>query len=399
MRRAAIQFFLAVSVLPLLDAATVPSGTKVEIRLTSGVNSAAAKPKDTFQAVVIAPVLAGDSIAIGQGTKVLGHVQDIKQAEAADQQTVLTLAFDSLQDDAGHSAAISAKLVAIDNARETIDADGRILGIQASQTGSARLDQGINKIAEKYPGFAGILSAAKSAIVSEADPSINYQPGVEMSIELTKPLDWNGRAQIAKITAISPADELADLVNRQPFRTQAGEPPKPSDMTNLMFLGSEDDIVRAFQEAGWSQAQQLSGQSKFETFKAMTEMRGYKEAPVSTLLLDGRAPDLVFEKANNTFASRHHMRVWRRPGTFNGKPVWVAAGTHDTGIDFSQENRTFIHKIDSEIDHERAKIVNDLLFTGLVRGLALVARPEVPTDASNATGDQLRTDGKMAVLG
>ena len=41
---------------------------------------------------------------------------------------------------------------------------------------------------------------------------------------------------------------------------------------------------------------------------------------------------------------------------------------------------------------------NDLLFTGLVKGQALVARPHVPTNGENATGDKLVTDGKMAVL-
>ena len=130
----------------------------------------------------------------------------------------------------------------------------------------------------------------------------------------------------------------------------------------------------------------------------MAEDRGYKEAPVSILFLDDRPPDLAFEKTNNTFSARHHLRIWRRPGVFGGKPVWVSSSTHDTGIDFSEENRTFIHKIDPHIDRERAKVVNDLLFTGTVKGLALVDRPSVPAKGYNATGDQILTDGRMAVL-
>jgi hypothetical protein len=81
-----------------------------------------------------------------------------------------------------------------------------------------------------------------------------------------------------------------------------------------------------------------------------------------------------------------------------GKPVWVIAATHDTGINFSEQNRTFIHKIDSAIDRERAKVVTDLLFTEMVQSLALVDRPGVPQHSENATGDTLETDGKMAVL-
>jgi hypothetical protein len=127
-------------------------------------------------------------------------------------------------------------------------------------------------------------------------------------------------------------------------------------------------------------------------------MRGYKEAPVSILTLEGRPPDLVFQKSTNTFAKRHHMRLWRTRQSWTDKPVWVAAATHDVGIDFSQESSTFIHRIDPRIDRERAKIVSDLLFTGRVRSLALVERPEVPRRTTNATGDDMITDGRMAVV-
>jgi hypothetical protein len=89
---------------------------------------------------------------------------------------------------------------------------------------------------------------------------------------------------------------------------------------------------------------------------------------------------------------------WRGPITFLGKPVRVCAATHDTGIEFSAENRTFIHKIDSLIDRERAKVVNDLIFGGRVKGLALIDRPAVPKETKNATGDVVKTDGRMAVV-
>ena len=119
---------------------------------------------------------------------------------------------------------------------------------------------------------------------------------------------------------------------------------------------------------------------------------------MSILLLDGHKPDLVFQKGNNTFAKRHHLRIFHRPTTYNGQEVWVSSATHDIGIDLSAENRTFIHKVDSSIDRERAKVVNDLLFTSRVNSVALVERQDVPKESSNATGDKLVTDGKMAVL-
>lgn len=382
----------------LLAAAEIPKGTELQIRLTTAINTSSAKPKQTFEGVVIAPVVIGASVVLAAGVKVSGHIQNVTAAVQPDDQAVLELGFDQISDSAGHKANLAAKLVGIDNAREAIDTAGKITGIIASQTGSGRMDQGINKVAAQYPGLADLLGAIKQTVVKPADPNIDYEPGVEMTIQLTGPLTWSAAAGGFNVKSIEPADGLSRLVNSEPFRTVAEKPPRPSDMTNLMFLGSGQDIENAFQKAGWSAAAQLNSKSKLETFRAMAEQRGYQEAPVSTLLLEGRPPDLVFEKLNNTFAARHHLRIWRRPGLFQGKEVWVCAATHDIGIDYSEQDRNFIHKVDTHIDHERAKVVSDLLFTGLVQGLALVERPDVPTQLVNATGDALETDGKMAVL-
>jgi hypothetical protein len=376
----------------------IPAGTQVQIRLTTALNSSTAKVNQPFEAVVIAPVVAGDQIAIGAGANLTGHIKEVTAAVQPADQAVLALAFDQIGNASGKKASIAARLAGVDNARESLDADGRILGIIASQTGSGRLDQGINKVAEKNQGLADLLSTIKKTVVKETDANIDYEPGVEMTIELTKALAWTGAPPPLGVQGIEPQAELSRLVNRLSFRTMAEKPSKQSDLTNLLFIGSQEDLGQAFQQAGWSTAAQLSAQSKLETFRAMTELRGYKEAPMSVLLLDGRPPDLVFQKQNNTFNARHHLRIWHQPQRFNGQDVWVCAATHDTGIDYSEQNRTFIHKVDSQIDHERAKVVNDLLFTGLVHGLSLVERPAVPSAFSNATGDALQTDGMMAVL-
>ena len=259
----------------------------------------------------------------------------------------------------------------------------------------------MNKLAERSSGFADILNTVKKAVLKEPGSDITYDAGVELALSLTAPLDLksaSGPGPAAKLKPIAGENALIGLVARQPFQTVAQKPPKPSDITNLMLVGTLEEVQQAFKDAGWSNAGALTTEAKLETFRAIAEDRGYKEAPVSILLLEGRPPDLVFEKINNTFARRHHLRVWKRPDTFEGKPVWVVAATHDTGIDFSEQNRTFIHKIDSQIDGERAKVVNDLLVTGRVRSVALVDRPAVPQHGQNATGDNVETDAKMAVL-
>lgn len=158
----------------------------------------------------------------------------------------------------------------------------------------------------------GVLlrGTVKAAVLKPPDLEITYAPGTDIVV-----------------------------VVATPFRTVAQNPPNPSDMTNLMFIAEAEELKAAFAAAGWTEAATLAKTSKFETIKALSEARGYKKAPMSILLLDGRKPDMDFEKMLNTFAMRHHLRIWKRPDTFEGKPVWVWAVTHDIGIKLITDGR------------------------------------------------------------
>ncbi len=392
--------FLALAVCFPAFGLTVPAGTEVQIRLKTKVSTATSKAKDPVEAVVIAPVMVDGQFLIPAGALVRGTVEKVAQSTKPDERSTLVLAFSEIEI-AGAKLKLASRVAGVENARENVDDQGQITGILANETISGRIDAGLSKLAERASGFADILGTVKKAVLKEPEGDIVYDSGVELALAVTAPLEVkaaSGPGPAAHLTPISGERALADLVNRLPFQTMAQKPSKPSDVTNLMLIGTQEQVQQAFKDALWTSAGALTTEAKFETFRAIAEQRGYKEAPVSILLLEGKPPDLVFEKINNTFAQRHHLRVWRVADTFEGKPVWVIAATHDTGIDFSEQNRTFIHKIDSQIDRERAKVVNDLLFTGRVRSVALVDRPAVPQHGHNATGDGLETDAKMAVL-
>jgi hypothetical protein len=382
-------------------AAQIPAGSDLSVRLLDKVSSEAATQPASLHAVLIAPVILNGAVIVAAGAKLTGSVHDAKAATEKDPAQI-RLNFTEIADGAVQ-AKISTVISNLENARESVDDAGLITGIKPGETFSARIDQGVSKLQsnDKYAGLASLISGVKQALnIADAKPDIDYDPGAEMILRVTQPFEWNGPAagQESTLQAVPNESALIDLVNHEPFRTETQTNRKPSDMTNLMFLATEDELISAFEKAGWSAAASLNVQSKLETARALIESRGYKEGPMSILQLDGRPSDFAYQKGNNTFAQRHHLRIFRRPGAFNGKPIWVCSSTHDTGIDFSERDRTFIHKIDPEIDRERAKVVNDLLFTGMIRGIALVARPDIPPDATNATGDSLHTDGSMAVL-
>ncbi len=373
--------------------AEIPAGARIEIRLKTAVSSRQSKVGDPVEAVVISPVVLEGQIWMAPGEVLKGTVRGVLGAGPdGDPQAGLELEFGDWR-----GKKLTSKVTEVDNGRETVDTNGKIVGIGPSETLSARMDKGLEQLGQRAGRLAEFLQAAKGALLKKAEFDIGYEAGVELSLALTKGLPVEKPAEV-QLPAVAGAEELHALVNGQPFQTMAEKPVKPSDITNLMFIGSRERLEATFQAAGWNTAAALNSASGLETFRAVVENRGYKEAPMSILLLEGQKPDLVFQKQNNTFAKRHHLRIWRRPAEFQGQTVWVCAATHDIGIEFSPENRTFIHKIDSKIDGERAKVVSDFLLTGRVKGLALVERAAVPKKGMNATGDQIETDGGMAVL-
>jgi hypothetical protein len=385
--------------LPVLALAQqIPAGTEMAIRLTGSVSTSTAKIGDPVDAVAIAPVAANGHAAIAAGAELHGTVGKVTPASSANTRAALLLRFHRIVIDS-RPYPIAARISGVDNARETVDGTGEIDGILASETISGQLDAGLDQLSDRYSGFAGILSAAKSALIDEASGEIVYPAGVEMTLKLTAPLDvppetvdgppaWPAAARNA----------LAKFLAHEPFQTMAEDPPKRSDLTNLLLAGPEDAVRRAFQQAGWSSAASLNPFSQFETLRALAEDRGYDEAPVSILRLAGKPPEMVFEKTTDTFAQRHHLRIWRRPGTMAGQPLWAVAATHDIAIDFSEAERTFIHRIDPQIDRERDKVMNDMLFTGRVKACELFDRQQAPRLTQNATGDRIETDGRIAVL-
>jgi hypothetical protein len=381
---------------------TIPVGTEIQLRLTNEVSSDKASGQPVA-AVVIAPVLVNGSVAIGLGSELTGTTKDAHADQPGangteEEPATLQLVFTTIRDKGGPSKPISCVVEGIDNAREAIDPSGLITGIKASQTFSSLADEGVTKLKSKYSELGQMLSSVKGASVKEADPSIDYKPGVEFTVKLTKALDWAPSAPPNIPGTLTPLAAATALVTQQPYRTSTLKPPTPSDMTNLMFIGTKDVVEAAFKEAGWFASDPLGRASTTQTAQAIIENRGYSEAPMSVLTLNGNPPEMRFEKQNNTFASRHHIRVWQTAQTFNGKPVFVAAATHDIKIYFSKTSKSITHGIDPDIDKERTKVLNDMLFTGRVQAIALVDRPSIPKDISNATGDHLKTDDKMVVL-
>jgi LssY C-terminus len=397
-----LRFFL-LAALALRSASAqveVPAGTPLSIRLNSRLSSKHSQAGEPVSATLIAPISVQGKVLIPAGYAVQGTVINPTPAHKRLDHSVLCLSFGELTGAGNRSVLFQAHVQSVDNGRETVDSQGIIHGLRPLRRRPTEIEDILMLAAAAHPAVLASLELGRFVVAEEEKPRITYEPGVELWLTLTAPLQAANfpKPETSRVpAAVLPSKELRALVDGFPLRTSNSRG-TPSDLTNLLLFGSQEAVVNAFRQAGWMEAASLDLKTEAETFLAVAGHHSYREGPVSSLFIDGEKPALVFEKATNTFAKRHHVRIWREPQTFQGMPVWIGAGTHDTGIDFSREAKTFSHSVDGEIDLERQKIENDLLFTGLVAAAGLMDRPAAPHAFQNATGDQLRTDGKIALL-
>jgi hypothetical protein len=92
-------------------------------------------------------------------------------------------------------------------------------------------------------------------------------------------------------------EDLHRLVASMPTRTYATAPERPSDLTNVMLVGSRDEIADAFAAAGWSAPRPLTFGRRVRWLRAIGLRRGFDSAPMSSLLLNGEPADMSWKKA------------------------------------------------------------------------------------------------------
>ncbi|MDQ1693636.1 MAG: hypothetical protein QOH85_1171 [Acidobacteriaceae bacterium] len=387
-----------------LLAATLPTGTPLEIRIEQPISSYSTPAGTKISGVLIAPVNEGGSILVPLGTTIEGSVIGVRKVGLglAHETAEIELQFDRLVLSDGTVVPVRVRITQVENARESINKKGRIQGIRSTSTLSNRTSGIVGSLSFGDPIAAIFATAGSASVLRFSEPEIALPAGTELLAQLAVPVDLPGTEAQTVAPIVTTADErqqLGQMVHRLPFRTfTEGKKELPSDFTNLAFIGSATALERAFAAAGWVIVDTLTAESTYGTIRSVAENQGYRRAPMSILLLDGKAPDYAYAKTLNTFSKRHHLRVWTSKETWQDQPVWTSSSTHDIGIGFSKKNKTFIHLIDSNIDNERAKVVNDLIYTGCVTGVQLVTRPWLPTDAKNGTGEDLITDSRIAVL-
>jgi hypothetical protein len=381
----------------------VPAGSWLNVRLLQPLSSLKAKEGDKVQAVLISPASIDGKIFIPQGSTFEGTVTQAHGVGWAvrHETAALTVNFTSVKLPDDRTVEIHTRLDHVENSREKVNDQGKIQGIRSTGTWGNSAENKIASVAAVDPIAYLFTTVTATAALGFAEPEILYPAGTEMIVRFEAPLIVS-KTFPQTIPSLAPTPEehekLLQFVHALPFRTMTKGTDKPSDLTNLAFIGAPQALRNAFKAAGWVATDALTAGSTFQTIKSVGGNQIYNEAPMSVLLLDERPPIFTLTKTTNTFSSRHHIRVFDPAMRYGGTTVVTASSTQDVAIAFSSKQKTFIHVIDQYIDNERSKIINDLEFTGCVQSAEYVPRPWVPQNAYNSTGDKLQTDGAIVVL-
>ena len=173
----------------------------------------------------------------------------------------------------------------------------------------------------------------------------------------------------------------------------------PGDPLNMALVGTEADIQRAFDAAGWHPADPITFRSSLAIVEGVVLHRPDPDAPVSDLFLFGRRQDLAFERdVGGSPRERSHVRLWRTDLRADGeRPVWVGGATFDRDVGLSHTTGQITHHIAPDIDAERDTLMRDLEAAGRLAALYFVTGVGPTVNGRNGGGDRYFTDGELAV--
>jgi hypothetical protein len=294
----------------------------------------------------------------------------------------------------GDTIPIQTEVLEVETAKERVDVAGTVRGIHPVASLSSSLALFTAPLLFVVPTVGVPVWGIKSIVAPSANPEIYFPTGTEMLLRLTDPVEVRSSAERpVGIKSFSPKElsEVQDLLKGSAQRARLGS--HPSDFVNILFLGSREEMDRAFYAAGWVQAERKSPMSLYRMYHALTRRIGYKRAPMNALTLNGVPSDFVYQKSLDTVQKRHHVRLWKEPQTAD---VWLGAAAEDIGFRFEMAHWT--HSTAPKIDNERGKVVNDLAFTGCLDSVELLARHS-PDLLQDPKGKQLiLTDTDIAVV-
>ena len=124
------------------------------------------------------------------GTTVEGSVVAVRKVGlgVVHETARLELQFDRVVLADGDSVPLQCRIIEVENARESVDAQGRIQGIRSTATLSNRASGLVGSLAFGDPIAAIFTTAASASVLRFSEPEISLPAGAELIAELTAPI-------------------------------------------------------------------------------------------------------------------------------------------------------------------------------------------------------------------
>jgi hypothetical protein len=174
------------------------------------------------------------------------------------------------------------------------------------------------------------------------------------------------------------------------------------DPLNLVIVGGVEDAFPALIRRGWTPTEVTWKGSVLRMVRSALARERYPYAPVSNLYLFGRPQDIALQKARDNIHQRNHLRLWRSPMNWRGRPVWVGQISRDIGSRMTIHSPTLTtHKIDPDVDEAARALAEDMVYSQGLRAIGLVAgvgAASADAPRENLTTDPYYTNGLRHVL-
>jgi undecaprenyl-diphosphatase len=174
-----------------------------------------------------------------------------------------------------------------------------------------------------------------------------------------------------------------------------GEPMEP---INVILIGSEADLGKAFAQDGWEPTDKISFESTWRLIGAELRNQPPPRAPGLPTFWRGHPNQRGFQHVDigGSPRERHHLHLWDTDFRVSGNSIWLGTVHFDKEAKTKSGRGLLIHEVDPAVDKERDAL-RAVLLQSKCAGKIEEAVVTEPMAGKNAIGNPFFTDGKAIV--